>query len=83
MKIGFIGTGQMGRPMAHNLLKAKHSLRLYARHPEKVEDLTPAGGDSGDFLDGLRGGGRGDVITDWAGCSTPLNLCQLHFTPGA
>jgi len=29
--------------MAHNLLKAKHSLRIYARHPEKVEDLTPAG----------------------------------------
>lgn len=49
MKIGFIGTGQMGRPMAHNLLKAKHSLRIYARHPEKVEDLTSAGGDSGDF----------------------------------
>src|SRR5512136_2331641 len=43
MKIGFIGTGQMGRPMAHNLLKAKHNLSIYARHPEKISDLKSAG----------------------------------------
>jgi 3-hydroxyisobutyrate dehydrogenase-like beta-hydroxyacid dehydrogenase len=43
MKIGFIGTGQMGKPMAHNLLKAKHALSVYARHPEKVSDLKSAG----------------------------------------
>jgi len=43
MKIGFIGTGLMGKPMAHNLLKAKHALRVYARHPEKVSDLKCAG----------------------------------------
>jgi 2-hydroxymethylglutarate dehydrogenase len=43
MKLGFIGTGQMGKPMAHNLLKAKHSLSVYARHPEKVSDLQSAG----------------------------------------
>jgi 3-hydroxyisobutyrate dehydrogenase-like beta-hydroxyacid dehydrogenase len=43
MKLGFIGAGQMGKPMAHNLLKAKHSLCLYARHPEKLSDLKAAG----------------------------------------
>ena len=43
MKIGFIGTGQMGKPMAHNLLKAQHSLNIYARNPEKVSDLKDAG----------------------------------------
>ncbi|MBP1713218.1 MAG: beta-hydroxyacid dehydrogenase, 3-hydroxyisobutyrate dehydrogenase [Deltaproteobacteria bacterium] len=43
MKIGFLGTGQMGKPMAHNLLKAKHALSVYARHPEKVSDLKSAG----------------------------------------
>jgi 3-hydroxyisobutyrate dehydrogenase-like beta-hydroxyacid dehydrogenase len=43
MKIGFIGTGQMGKPMAHNLLKAKYSLNVYARRPETVSDLKSAG----------------------------------------
>ncbi len=43
MKLGFIGTGRMGKPMAHNLLKAKHALHVYARHPEKISDLKSAG----------------------------------------
>ena len=31
MNIGFIGTGSMGEPMARNLAKAGHSLRVYNR----------------------------------------------------
>jgi 3-hydroxyisobutyrate dehydrogenase len=37
MQIGFIGIGVMGRPMTLNLLKAGHSVTIYARHPEKPE----------------------------------------------
>jgi 3-hydroxyisobutyrate dehydrogenase-like beta-hydroxyacid dehydrogenase len=43
MKVGLIGTGTMGKPMAGNVLKAGNSLVLYARHPEKVRDLEAAG----------------------------------------
>lgn len=43
MKIGIIGTGTMGKPMARNLLKAKFPLCLFARHPEKAEDLKKEG----------------------------------------
>lgn len=43
MKVGFIGTGTMGKPMAHHILKAGHSLFIYARHPQKVKDLEGAG----------------------------------------
>jgi 3-hydroxyisobutyrate dehydrogenase-like beta-hydroxyacid dehydrogenase len=43
MKIGFVGTGVMGKPMAQNLLKANHSLFVYARHPERVQDLQDSG----------------------------------------
>jgi 3-hydroxyisobutyrate dehydrogenase-like beta-hydroxyacid dehydrogenase len=43
MKIGIIGIGTMGRPMARNLLKAKFSLGVFARHPEKAEDLKKEG----------------------------------------
>jgi 3-hydroxyisobutyrate dehydrogenase len=37
MQLGFIGIGVMGRPMTLNLLKAGHSVTVYARHPEKAE----------------------------------------------
>jgi 2-hydroxy-3-oxopropionate reductase len=43
MRIGFIGTGIMGRPMALNLLRAGHELQVYARRPEALEPLTGAG----------------------------------------
>jgi len=37
MQIGFIGIGVMGRPMTLNLLKAGHSVTVFARHPDKAE----------------------------------------------
>jgi 2-hydroxy-3-oxopropionate reductase len=42
-KIGFIGLGIMGRPMALNLIKAGHALNLYSRSGVAGE-LTDAGG---------------------------------------
>ena len=32
MKIAFIGLGIMGKPMAKNLIKAGHQLRVYDRN---------------------------------------------------
>lgn len=43
MKIGIIGTGAMGIPMARNILKAGDELFVYARHPEKVNSLAKEG----------------------------------------
>ena len=43
MQIGFIGLGVMGRPMALHLLKAGHSLAVYARRPEAAASLAAAG----------------------------------------
>ena len=43
MKIGFIGLGVMGRPMAKNLLKAGHELHVYDVMPKGVEELVAAG----------------------------------------
>ena len=42
-KIGFIGLGIMGRPMAKNLLKAGYSLVVYDIIPSAVEDVVKAG----------------------------------------
>jgi len=43
MKLGFIGLGAMGAPMARNLLKAGHELAVWNRSPEKVDPLVEAG----------------------------------------
>ena len=40
MKIGFIGLGNMGAPMARNLIKAGHELIGFDVAPTNVEDIT-------------------------------------------
>jgi 2-hydroxy-3-oxopropionate reductase len=42
-KVGFIGLGIMGGPMAKNLMEAGHELVLYNRTREKAEDLAKEG----------------------------------------
>jgi 3-hydroxyisobutyrate dehydrogenase len=42
-KIGFIGLGKMGAPMAVNLVKAGHDLKAYDVMPDGIERLTSAG----------------------------------------
>lgn len=43
MKIGFIGLGNMGAPMAQNLLKAGHALQVFDLNPHAVQELKAAG----------------------------------------
>ena len=43
MKIAFIGLGIMGKPMAKNLLKAGHQLRVYDRRQETLDEMATAG----------------------------------------
>jgi 2-hydroxy-3-oxopropionate reductase len=46
MKIGFVGLGIMGKPMAKNLLKAGYSLVVYDVNPEPVRELAAAGAEA-------------------------------------
>lgn len=43
LRVGFIGIGQMGKPMAGNLLRAGFPLTIHDRNPEKMEPLVEAG----------------------------------------
>ena len=43
MKIAFIGLGIMGKPMALNLIKAGHQLRVYDRNEATIAELKAAG----------------------------------------
>lgn len=43
MKVGFIGLGNMGQPIAHNLLQAGHELIVYNRTSQATESLHQQG----------------------------------------
>src|ERR671915_1516495 len=43
MKLGFIGLGAMGAPMARNLLEDGHELAVWNRSPERVDPLVELG----------------------------------------
>src|SRR5205807_3302702 len=45
--IGFIGLGIMGKPMAHNLLKAGFAVIVQNRHQEVTDELVVAGASAG------------------------------------
>ena len=42
-KLGFVGLGIMGKPMAGNLLAAGHTLHVYDLNPEPVRELAAKG----------------------------------------
>ncbi|MDP2702846.1 MAG: NAD(P)-binding domain-containing protein, partial [Candidatus Rokubacteria bacterium] len=43
MHIGFVGTGNMGRPMAKNILKAGHQMTVFDLRPEATAPLEALG----------------------------------------
>jgi 2-hydroxy-3-oxopropionate reductase len=42
-KVGFVGLGIMGKPMARNLMEAGYELTVHNRSPEKAEELGEEG----------------------------------------
>jgi 2-hydroxy-3-oxopropionate reductase len=42
-RVGFVGLGIMGKPMAKNLMDAGHELTVHNRSPEKAKELGEAG----------------------------------------
>ena len=51
MKIGFIGMGIMGKPMALNLLKAGYDVTVSNRNMAKCEPVVAAGAKAGSYLE--------------------------------
>lgn len=50
LKIGWAGLGNMGTPMALNILKAGYELTVYNRNKNKEQELTTAGATSANSL---------------------------------
>ena len=47
MKVGFIGLGIMGKPMAKNLIKAGYSLVVFDLNKDAVQEVVQAGAEEG------------------------------------
>ena len=50
MRLGFIGLGNMGGPMAGHVIAAGHDVGLYDLRPELIEPLDAAGGRAADSV---------------------------------
>lgn len=77
-KIGFLGLGQMGAPMAARLLEAGHELTVWNRTAEKADPLTEKGARPAGSPEGAARGAE-VVITMLA---TPEALEEVVFGPG-
>jgi len=58
--IGFIGTGNMGGPMARNLLKAGFKLHAYDVVPESLQGVVEAGAEAASSA--VDAAGKGDIV---------------------
>ena len=63
MHIGFLGLGNMGGPMAHNLLKAGHQLTVFDLSASAVEGLVKAGASAAKDVASLAASDAQVVIT--------------------
>ncbi len=52
-KVGFIGLGRMGTPMAANLAASGYRVLAYSRHPERTDELARLGVESVPEMDTL------------------------------
>ena len=59
-RIGFIGLGNMGLPMAQNLIKAGHQVEGVDLNPASIEKLIASGGANAEFA--KVAAGRADVV---------------------
>jgi 3-hydroxyisobutyrate dehydrogenase len=73
-KIGWIGVGRMGLPMAERLLKAGYDLSIWNRTRSKAEPLAKLGGKVVDNLVELK-----DVDVLFSIVSTGKDLDQVYF----
>jgi len=76
-RIGWIGMGRMGYPMAERLLRAGHKVSIWNRTRAKAEPLTAAGGKVVDTPAELA-----DVDVLFSIVSTGKDLEHVYFGPG-
>ena len=75
MKVGFIGLGSMGSPMAANLIKAGHEVVVYNRTPGKAQPLVSQGAR---HVTSVADACRGDVVITMLSDDTALESVTFN-----
>lgn len=75
MKVGFIGLGNMGSPMAANLIKAGHEVVVYNRTPGKAQPLVSQGAR---HVTSVADACRGDVVITMLSDDTALESVTFN-----
>jgi 3-hydroxyisobutyrate dehydrogenase len=78
VKVGFIGTGVMGRSMVKNLMKAGYSLVIYNRTKASAEELISLGANWSDTVSGLAS--QCDIVITMVGY--PKDVEEVYFGDG-
>lgn len=81
MKIGFIGLGIMGRPMALNLVRGGHDVTVWARRPESMAPLLEAGAGGGASLAEV--GREADLVISMVADAPDVEAVLLGMAEGA
>jgi 3-hydroxyisobutyrate dehydrogenase-like beta-hydroxyacid dehydrogenase len=82
MDIGFIGLGEMGVAMVHNMLKAGHTVRVWNRSPQRAEALAAAGAKLvGSPADAFTGDAVFSMLADDAALRAVIDAPLLEHAP--
>jgi 3-hydroxyisobutyrate dehydrogenase-like beta-hydroxyacid dehydrogenase len=82
MDIGFIGLGEMGVAMVHNMLKAGHTVRVWNRSPQRAEALAAAGAKVvGSPADAFTGDAVFSMLADDAALRAVIDAPLLEHAP--
>lgn len=74
-KVGWIGVGMMGEPMARNVMQAGFPLRVYNRTREKVRDLEKDGAGVADSVGDLAAGS--DILVSMISADAALEAVSI------
>ena len=81
-KIGFIGLGNMGLPMAQNLLKAGHAVQGFDMSKAQVDALAASGGQAADSVKAAASGAEIVITMLPAGAARARGLSRRRRRAG-
>jgi 3-hydroxyisobutyrate dehydrogenase len=85
MRVGFVGLGDQGEPMARRILAAGYPLAVFARRPVQAETLIASGAVDAGSLATLAG--RSDLLSVCVGTDFQVReVCDValqHLSPGS
>ena len=85
MKIGVLGSGDVGQSLANGFLKLGHEVRIGTRDKEKLKDWLNKAGKGASIENFLETAAFGDIIiiaTKWAGTENAIKMAGKNNFSG-